>query len=408
MENTNYAIELSNKVKNKEITWKDAAEFYYKRTGINKSDNAMRKYCKRLENYSSTNFTNNEISAETVIEYTEKYQDKNELLKALGYDPLEWEFVYLTISNWDGFDGRKLCAVKYRIKPRKEAPDANLVFDFAKECFNSLPKCKPITPKKENGYKDKLMELPGMELHLGKYSWEGDIGKSSNKDLLVNRFRTIMQEVADMQELEKCNACVLYIGNDFFNSDTVMNTTTKGTQQFNDMSWKQMFKLGVDLYTEWITDLAQRFNKVYIKSCPGNHDRMSSWYLYHTLQAYFKDIKNIEFSPEERECQVFVWGDCVIFTHHGDSNRKRLLKSIAVEYPKEWGNAKYRELHLGHLHKEETITDDSGGMITRILLAPTETDSWHYGERFLGATQKYQVFIWHKEKGLRNIRYINF
>ncbi len=64
-------------------------------------------------------------------------------------------------------------------------------------------------------------------------------------------------------------------------------------------------------------------------------------------------------------------------------------------------------MHLGHLHKEVVVDDDSG-MITRRVGSPTGTDQWHYEERFIGSTQKYQTFVWDKEKGLQNIKYINF
>ena len=62
---------------------------------------------------------------------------------------------------------------------------------------------------------------------------------------------------------------------------------------------------------------------------------------------------------------------------------------------------------LGHLHKEMVVDDDSG-LITRRVGSPTGTDQYHYEERFIGATQKYQTFVWHKENGLQNIKYINF
>ena len=47
-------------------------------------------------------------------------------------------------------------------------------------------------------------------------------------------------------------------------------------------------------------------------------------------------------------------------------------------------------------------------MITRRVGSPTGTDQWHYEERFIGSTQKYQTFVWDKDKGLLNIKYINF
>ncbi|MBO7527152.1 MAG: hypothetical protein J6T74_04545, partial [Clostridia bacterium] len=107
------------------------------------------------------------------------------------------------------------------------------------------------------------------------------------------------------------------------------------------------------------------------------------------------------------DVQCFIWGKCGIFFSHGDSNLKRLIKSIPAEFYEEWGKTTFRELHLGHLHKEVVVDDDSG-IITRRVGSPTATDQWHYEERFIGATQKYQTFVWDKEKGLQNIKYINF
>ena len=84
-----------------------------------------------------------------------------------------------------------------------------------------------------------------------------------------------------------------------------------------------------------------------------------------------------------------------------------MIKSIPAEFYEECGKTLFRELHLGHLHKE-LVVDDESGMITRRIGSPTGTDQYHYEERFVGATQKYQTFIWDKDTGLQDIQYINF
>jgi hypothetical protein len=83
------------------------------------------------------------------------------------------------------------------------------------------------------------------------------------------------------------------------------------------------------------------------------------------------------------------------------------MQSIPAEFYKEWGSSIFRELHLGHLHKE-VVVDDESGMITRRIGSPTGTDQYHYEERFIGATQKHQIFVWDANKGLKSIEYINF
>ena len=115
---------------------------------------------------------------------------------------------------------------------------------------------------------------------------------------------------------------------------------------------------------------------------------------------YFNDSCTYRL-PEKRRTR-----ECIFFGH-GDSNLKRIIPSIPAEFYKEWGSSIFRELHLGHLHKE-VVVDDQSGMITRRIGSPTGTDQYHYEERFIGATQKHQVFIWDKDMGLTSIKYVNF
>lgn len=134
---------------------------------------------------------------------------------------------------------------------------------------------------------------------------------------------------------------------------------------------------------------------------------MSSFYLYLTLQQYFRNDNKIKFSNNYKDYQCYQFGKCAIFFGHGDGNLKRITQSIPAEFYKEWGSSIFRELHLGHLHKE-VVVDDESGMITRRIGSPTGTDQWHYEERYIGNTQKHQIFIWDKENGLKSIEYINF
>ena len=52
--------------------------------------------------------------------------------------------------------------------------------------------------------------------------------------------------------------------------------------------------------------------------------------------------------------------------------------------------------------------DEQNGLIMRRISSPTEIDSWHYSERFVGAVPNHQVFVWHKNQGLKRIEYISF
>jgi len=416
--------ELGRKVKMGNMTWQKVTDIINAEYAENLSVDAVRKRFERkpyqkedviptYQDY-STEYKDGTIEAQKIVEYNKEiFGDKKKLMIFLGYNPTEWEFVYVTTSIWNQHTKEQttkhLYAVKYKLKPIVDEANLDDAIKTAKQVIEK--EIKPLEikkyPKVEGLYKNKLMEIPAIELHLGKMAWNGDTGQDYDKDIAVKRFYEILEQVSQIQERENCDTAFITIGNDFFNSDTVNNTTTKGTPQSNDLRWKKMFLIGLRLYTEFLETLRSKFNNIDVRLCSGNHDKMSSFYLYVTLQQYFKNDDKIKFSDNYKDYQCYQFGKCAIFFGHGDGNLKRITKSIPAEFFKEWGSSEYRELHLGHLHKEVTV-DDESGMITRRIGSPTGTDQWHYEERYIGATQKHQIFIWDKEKGLKSIEYINF
>jgi hypothetical protein len=417
--------ELGRRVKLGQSTWQEAANEFNQQMGAALTKEAIRKRYANLKDdtiFDNTD-TNREyetlygdgtVEAQKIVNLSrEEKASPDIVLKKIGYNPEEWELVLMSFSNWQQHTKeqttKELYAVKFRIKPKLKEYTTTDYLKVAKEVFREKIKPLKITPKKEDKElnNDKLMEFPAIELHLGKLSWGGDTGQDYDQHIAKARFYKIIEEVVNEQNINKCGTCFLTIGNDFFNSDTTTNTTTKGTPQNNDIRWKKMFLIGLKLYTEALMTLREKFNNIDVQLCQGNHDAMASFYLYIALQQYFRNDNIIKFSDNLKTVQCYSFGKCAIFTSHGDGNLKRLVKSIPAEFYEEWGKSIHRELHLGHLHKE-VVVDDESGMITRRIGSPSGTDEWHYSERYIGTTQKHQLFIWHKEHGLLNCRYITF
>ena len=421
-------ILLGEEVKKGNMTWKEVADRLNKEFGENLSKDAVRKrfYVRDRRNGGEelnteisgageyeTVYENGMVEAQKVVEYSkEVFGDKRKMLEYLGYNADEWEFVFLTTSMWNQHTKeqttKQLYAVKFKIKPLIKTLTLDKALESAKEVFNEG--IEPIKFKKEKKKKlndELLIEIPAIELHLGKYAEELESGQNYGTEIAKSRFYEILRQILEMQEIVRADRCVVMIGNDFFNSDTVGNTTTKGTQQFNDIRWKSLFIVGLELYKDFFNTLRCRFNHVDVRLCQGNHDVMSSFYLYMALSAYYRLDAIVKFEENYREYQCYKFGDNAIFFGHGDGNIKRIIQSIPAEFRKEWGEAKFSELHLGHYHKEWSV-DDTNGMVVRRIGSPTGTDSWHYSERYVGSTQKHQLFVWHKSQGLKLIQYITF
>lgn len=337
------------------------------------------------------------------------------ILKELGYDPNEWAIASWRISEWDvqsNNGGKTAYAVRGRIRP-KSLTDMRDVdyFNAAKEFFSThkIAETTEAKPKPTlSAYKDTfLVEVPAIELHLGKRSHVTDAPENYDiKDAERCFNRIIDCVISYSKSVQTTGNCLLVIGNDFFNAE-FNNQTTNGTPQQNDGRYKKLFIKGMELYTNAIERMIPVFNHIDVRLCQGNHAQSAEFYLYHSLSQYFRNVKNVNFSDNYRTTQAYVFGDVGIFFTHGDENEKRTIASIPAEFPEEWGKTKFRELHLGHLHKEGATITEMGGMITRRIPSPCAADDWHYNKRFIGNQRCHQFFIWHRTQGLVAANYVN-
>lgn len=427
------------------LSWKAIAKLCNAKFGSELTANSIKKRFYRAEKSKNIKITkkhddfseNTEISDEKDFhEYEKHSQSKIELHKkaffekdvqktpdniliALGYDPKDWVLEQWKLSNWDvpckNQDKDCFC-IKATINAKTQADMTPSDYcELAKEVFSEIrdfsPKNTENTHKnyKNNAFSDKntgkLLEIPPIELHLGKVAHKVSSGDIYNSQVAENTFNTIMDNVARIQEMEKASECLIVIGSDFFNAEA-SNTTTRGTPQQNDLNYKEMFMMGLRMYRDAIFDLQTRFDRVNVMLCAGNHARATEFYMFCALNEYFYNFDNVSFDMENiRDTVSFQWGDCAIFFNHGDVNLKRILKSIPAEFPNVWGCSRFRELHMGHLHCE--TAEEDGGMTARRIGSPCGTDDWCYQERFIGAVKKHQVFVWNVGSGLQSIHYIN-
>jgi hypothetical protein len=107
----------------------------------------------------------------------------------MGYNPNEWEIIFMTFSNWQQHTKeqttKELYAVKFKMKPATKELVLEDYVNVAKEVFSK--EIKPLKlPKKEQqkGLNDELLiECPGIELHLGKLGWYGETGENYDFEL---------------------------------------------------------------------------------------------------------------------------------------------------------------------------------------------------------------------------------
>ena len=411
------------------FSWAQLVNEYYKAFGQYITIEAIRKRVKRTHNRLN-NITGDALPKQTVQpcrDYEQHNQDgsidatktilddiftfngdKAKILAYLGYKESEWELVSWRISQWDGgVEGKPKYSLQYKITP-KQILCAGDFLEGAKQAFREgITPLKITIPETKPGHvnQNRLMEIPPIELHLGKISDEIQTGEEYTLEIAKKRFYDICSQVLTKQNIEKCGKCLLVVGSDFFNSESDYCTSVHKIPQQNSHGYIKLFTEGVKMYTTFILTLKKFFNDIDVMLCAGNHARAMETFLYIALEQYFHDDKTVRFIENYKQTQCYSFGECAIFYNHGDAKLQQIIKSIPAEFYNEWGHHQFRELHLGHLHKEVTV-DDDGGMIIRRVGSPCSTDAWHAENRYVGATKKHELFIWDANDGLLNLYYI--
>ena len=257
----------------------------------------------------------------------------------------------------------------------------------------------PLIPVHNNTNGNLMLEVPIVDLHLSKLCWEPETGENFDRNVAEARFMKVIHDVYQRCENLEIDKILFPIGNDYFNFDDTSGNTTRGTRQDNDSRWQKMFGVGVELLVKSI-DILGQLAPIDTFVVPGNHDKQASYYAMMYLSAYYQnsDAISVDTSPKTRKYREF--GKCLIGFSHMNNEKSRIYGNMQAEVPKIWGRTKYREWHGAHLHSEQV--KEKHGVIVRNLSSITANDAWHYEKGYISQT-KNQSFIWHKEKGLRNI-----
>lgn len=329
------------------------------------------------------------------------------VMKKCGFDPLLWEVVTcklisgswdVTIKNLEG-EGVLHTNRKYSVTLTVKPLVGKLTSDQIFEVFKALPPAKIAQYKHTPG--EFMLELPIMDFHLGKLAWREETGADYDMKIAEQLWRVTVTELLGKASVFGRPELILFpIGQDFFHFDTPTTTTTAGTQLDSDTRWQKMFPKGVELLV-WALEQCRVLAPVKVLWIPGNHDTVLSYAATVGIaqrHASAGDV-TVDLSPMPRK--YVRYGRNLIGFAHGEDERRRIEGLMQVEAAQDWGKTDWREMHMGHLHTEQTV--EKNGIVFRRISSVTAPDAWHVENGFVGTTRKAQAFVWDKDRGLEAI-----
>ena len=256
------------------------------------------------------------------------------------------------------------------IKQHAEDGQFQRLLDFIRE--NTSPLL--ISERPEAPTEPQMLEIPLFDQHFPQ------------NDHVETLFGLL--EIVESRVWEEIN---LIIGQDLLHNDDMRGRTSSG-RPIENVDMVKAWDLARNFYAGLISACLRRTNRLKITYSKGNHDESMSWAFVQMLKAMFPQAE-VDDSLRQRKC--ITWRDCFIGITHGaykKSNLQDLRGQFTIQFPLEFANAKVREIHAGHLHREEER--DIYGVMCRRLARSGIEDEWTDDEGLIGANKRFMVFRW--------------
>jgi hypothetical protein len=363
-------------------------------------------------------FTEKDGKAEINTLVNEEVKSLEDLIRICRIDVKIWIVDRWECSSWGSpaklrnYEGGKrkdkaVINTLFRVKAYLKRNYDLIKLDSIKaEMISDIKKHKPsyTSVKLRKDTDPYLYEIDPFDIHYGKHAWGKETGLDYDIDIAEEDTMKCIDEHIQRALVFNVERFLFPVGNDFFNVDNKANTTANGTPQQEDTRWKKTFRQGRILMVK-IIDKLSNIAPVDVLVIPGNHDTERAFYLGDSLECWYHGSKNVIVDNSPKNRKYYSFGKCLIgFAHGKDEKIEDLPTTMAIEEPKLFSNAKFREWHLGDKHHKKRIDtisiDEKRGVTTRILRSISPADSWHFNKGYIGSLRAMEGFLWHKEKGL--------
>ena len=250
---------------------------------------------------------------------------------------------------------------------------------------DNTPICPIVHKRIENV--EGMLEIPLFDMHFGIADLE--------------YYRDSLQEILAIVASKHWDRIVIPVGQDLFHNDSITKgVTTRGTL-IDKVDLKKAVYDAKAFYFNLIDTALQYANEVQVMYSPGNHDKTVGWMFVQILKERYGDM--VDDSMHERK--AVWWNGCFIGITHGDKNTDNvngLRGKFTMEFPTLFAMAKVREIHTGHLHREDS--KDEYGVQVRRMSSGNKDDSWTTDEGYK-SQKRFMLFEWMPNR-LKSIHYV--
>jgi hypothetical protein len=334
----------------------------------------------------------------------EDAKDVDYLLKAHGYDILQWELVSARNNIWNVYskqDGVQiLYSSKITVKPRSEylwnEEDIQRIINNIRIDYSDKIN---IIPKR---YDDSgnILVLPIADFHYNLLADEYSTGNNYNTEIAKEYYYHVLNDVVERTMHERFEKVLFVVGNDFVNADNINGTTTKGTPQDNNTAWFNIINNVTQLIVDGVSILGT-IAPVDVLYVPSNHDLHTMYGIMQIVNAWFRNDKNVKVDSSPLPRKYYKFGETLLGFSH-DIKVKDALQIFTSEAKDMWSYCTHMIWILAHLHKQ-MIYDKQGYLEIKRLPTISGWSRWSNNNGYVQSDKKNQAFIINKDLGITNV-----
>lgn len=274
-------------------------------------------------------------------------------------------------------------------------PSAETTTNIVREAFFDIPKAPEIQGP-EAVEEDMLTVYPIFDAHIGMKSWGKETGE--DYDLKIVESRIINGMSRCIGAAPKSAEAVILIGGDLLHANDNSNMTPASKHVLDvDSRHMQTIDVAIRCIATSIEMAASHHDHVIVAVIPGNHDRDAYLAVLFALGERYRESSRITVQRKPGDFFVYQFGRVMIAAHHGDKAKaERLVMHMADEWPKMWGETRYRYYFTGHLHHAKM--QDIGGVQVEQLRAVAARDAYAASHAYASRSDM-QSITYHRDRG---------
>lgn len=227
---------------------------------------------------------------------------------------------------------------------------------------------------------ETITVFPIADAHFGLLAHRGECGRSWDLKLASESFAKSFGELINISK--ESEECIIASLGDFFHYDGVKPVTTASGHLLDvDSRWGKMYRIGCSVI-KWAIELAlQKYKRVTVIICQGNHDEASSQSMAYLLGQLYANSDSVNVVENNNQFLYHVFGSNLLgFTHGTVKSKKSLPMVMAADKPEAWGRSNHRHWFTGHTHERELSSFP--GCVVETLPAVCARDFWTHGRGF--------------------------